>query len=122
MINETQNHPFHFIFFREQTPTIENMFNYLSYVSGAMAFITQIFLMSFHGQSITTESEKLPNRMFESNWIEMIDAKRCGDYGKILHIFKERLNHNVEIRVGKLWPLNLSTFQAVCIACCTHST
>lgn len=81
-----------------------------------MAFIMQILLMCFHGQCIMTESELLPTRIFESNWFEKIDARRDGDYGKVLYMFMERLKHNGQILIGKLFPLSLNTFKVVCIS------
>lgn len=92
---------------------IENMYKYVSNVATAISLILQVFLMCFHGQVVMSESENLQNRMYESNWVEMIDAKQKGDYGKILHIFMERLKQNGQILVGKLYPLSLSTFKSV---------
>lgn len=63
-----------------------------------------------------SESENLPNRLYESNWIEMIDAKHNnGDYEKLFIMFMKRLNHNGQIVIGKLYPLSLRTFNSVCI-------
>lgn len=70
--------------------------------------------MCFHGQCIMTESEILPTRIYESNWFEKIDARRDGDYGKILYMFMERLKQNGQILIGKLFPLSLNTFKVVC--------
>lgn len=72
--------------------------------------------MCFHGQCVISESENLPSRLYESNWIEMIDAKHNnGDYGKLLLMFMNRLNKNGQIVIGKLYPLSLRTFNTVCV-------
>lgn len=92
---------------------IKSMYKYVSNVSTAVSLTLQVFLMCFHGQVVMSESENLQNRMYESNWVEMIDAKQNGGYGKIFHIFMERLKQSGQILVGKLVPLSLSTFKSV---------
>lgn len=71
----------------------------MAYVAGAMAFIMQIFLMCYHGQCIVSECERLPIRLYESNWVRMIFEKHDNDYKQILHIFMGRLKQNGQILV-----------------------
>lgn len=69
--------------------------------------------MCYNGQSITSECDILLDRIYASNWIEMIDGKRHGDYGRLVYMLMEHLKYNKEVLIGKLHPLSLSTFKSV---------
>lgn len=65
-------------------------------------------MIMYLGNEIKLSSDRLSFRLYESNWIKQTDTCK-----RILIIVLERLKIPQEIIVGKLFPLNLESFNVV---------
>nr|QGW45392.1 odorant receptor 19 [Bradysia odoriphaga] len=70
--------------------------------------IFDIYMIMYLGNEIKFSSDQLSYRLLESDWIEQ--SALCK---KSIIILTERLKRPQELTVGKLYPMNLSTFTSI---------
>lgn len=78
------------------------------YVSLMGIYIYEICFLMFYGNEVTLASEDLFIDVYKSNWME--SSVR---YRKTAITFMERLKKPQEMRIGKIFPMNLKTLTSV---------
>lgn len=76
----------------------------------------QIGLMCAFGQGVMTEYDTLSQQLYNSDWPKMIASLNKNDpmnLRMILIFLMETLNRDQKFTIGKMLPLNLSTFTSV---------
>lgn len=74
--------------------------------------------MCMFGQGLMSEYDSLSQKLYNSDWPNMIAALSKGDpknLHMILVFFMETLKRERKIMIGKMFPLSLSTFTSVSI-------
>lgn len=86
----------------------------MPYTFATVALLTQIYLPCYFAEQVITNSSMLAFNAYNCNWIEMI-ASDAQDrpFATAFKILLERLKQNVNVIVGTIFPLSLSTFKTV---------
>lgn len=71
-------------------------------------YIYEIFVLLHYGNEVTLASADLFAKVYQSNWID--SSVR---YRKMAITFMERLKKPQEMRIGKVFPMNLKTLTSV---------
>lgn len=81
-------------------------------VLAVFIFLWQIFLICFFGQEAITEFSLLPLQLYSSNWPGMIVTFKRSNSKDIIQ-FMMALNRENSIMIGKVFRLDLTTFNSV---------
>lgn len=76
-----------------------------------IAFMFQIGICCFFGQAVFSAYHALSQKLYESNWPELIQDRDCS---RTILFMMEDLKKDCVIFIGKTMPLLLSTFTSVC--------
>lgn len=83
---------------------------------GTIALVAQIYLPCRFGNKISEQNANLINRIYNSNWLEIISVPKYGRrFQDAMLILMKCTQKTCEVKVGYLFPLNLSVFTSVSI-------
>lgn len=71
----------------------------------------EIFLLMYYGNEVTLASEDLFTGVYKSNWMDSSLRFR-----KTAITFRERLKKPQEMKIGKVFPMNLKMLTSVMIS------
>lgn len=81
---------------------------FVMYISLMGIYVYEIFLLMYYGNEVTLASEDLFTGVYKSNWMD--SSVR---YRKTAITFMERLKKPQEMRIGKVFPMNLKMLTSV---------
>lgn len=88
--------------------THENLFQDTFYIAVLFYAFLDSFMLMYLGNEIRLASDGLLYSLYESNWLEQTELSK-----QILLIVVERLKKPQELRVGKLFYMNMESFNVV---------
>lgn len=84
--------------------------NFVKYVSLMGIYTYEIFMLMYFGNEVSLSSEELLTSVYESNWMD--SSMR---YRKLALTLMERLKRKEEMKIAKLFPLNLNMMTSVSV-------